>query len=576
MKNKNKQWKIAHKISDTVIKKHPHYNEVVLQLLYNRGFVEDAEIETILNPDYQKYVFDPFLFNHMADAVEKIIEHIKKKNKIFIYGDYDADGVTSSALMFDILTILKAQVEVYIPDRVSEGYGVNKKAVDFINQNNGKLIITVDSGIRSKNEIDHAQELGIDVIVTDHHTPSEEKNTLPNCLIINPILENEKYPFKYLSGVGVAFKLASALVFKSNLDQSQKEKLEKRMLDLVAIGTIADCVVLLGENRVLVNEGLKILNNTSRTGLKELIKIAGLDGKKIASWNIGFQIAPRINAAGRMDHANTAFNLLIASHEMTAKKMATELNQRNLDRQVVAENIFQEVNEIVKDIEDKILIGVFELNHEKENEIWNEGIIGLVAGKICEKYYKPSLVVTKVVDGYKGSGRSIEEFNLIEAVSAVGDVLEKYGGHPMACGFSLTDKNIENFKSKIITLTNQKLKDVELLPKIKIETFLDLASISEDLYWQINKLEPFGYGNERPIFASAQVIIDDKIFMGSDNQHVKFKIKNNDTSVTAISFNSAERWKNINIGDVVDVAYYLDLNEFNGKKEIQIRIVDIK
>lgn len=555
----------------------PEYKPVVLQLLFNRHITEKKDIEAVLHPVFSAHTFDPFLFRDMAAAVDLIISHVRARNKIFVYGDYDADGVTSSALLVNVLRSLRADVEVYIPDRVSEGYGLNLAAVEFIAGKEAKLIITVDSGIRSFKEVARAKELGVDVIVTDHHISSENEAEIPACLVLNPVLKNETYPFKYLAGVGVSYKLAKAIISRAKIPDDLKVEMEEASLDLLAIGTVADCVVLLGENRVLVKKGLETLTTTKRVGLKELIKVAQINvSKKMNSWNIGFQIAPRINAAGRMDHANTAYELLTTKDEKRAGILAAELNERNIQRQKETENIFFQANQQV-DEEKKIVVSVCRLDKEKESEIWNEGIVGLVAGRLCERYYRPALVITQTESGYKGSGRSIPEFNLVEAIAEAGEYLEKYGGHPMACGFSLSGDTLDGFIRKIGEIAAEKLAGENLQPKLKIETELDLADINEDLLEDITKLEPFGQGNDKPIFMSKRAQIVDILKMGNEGQHLKLKLRGERSDIiNAIGFSQTEKWSHLNIGDFIDIAYYLDLNEFNGRVEAQMKIVDIK
>lgn len=586
-----KNWHILPKISDTsppapLLNRRGEYSEVVLQLLYNRGFTEKNEIEQFLNPDYKKYAHDPFLFARMNEAVNLIIKHIKKQNKIVVYGDYDADGVTSSAVLFETFSTLKAKVDVYIPDRVSEGYGLNKKAIDKLKEAGAKLIITVDNGIRGKDEVKYAKSAGMEIVITDHHPAPEDADELPDCLIINPIVENEKYPFKYLAGVGVAFKLAKALISKSTLFEDDKKKLEQKILDLVAIGTVADCVSLLGENRVLVKKGLEVLNNTKRVGLKELINIAQISNKVLEAWNIGFQIAPRLNAAGRMDHANTAFELLATKNKSEAVSIARRLNDKNIERQKVTDEIIENAYEQIKDDVDNIIICVCPNELEK---IWNEGVIGLVAGRICEKYYRPTLIITKTGETLKGSGRSIDEFNIIKAVEECGGYLEKFGGHAAACGFSLLGNNLDKFIEKIKRIADKKLKDIDLKPKIVIDTELDLSEVNEKFIKDLEKFAPFGENNPRPKFVSRGVQIKDIVSMGINGQHVKFKLateevellrlqsnRSSSTSFWAVAFGQAEKWQELRIGDKIDIVYYAEMNEFNGKRKAQLKVVDIK
>lgn len=571
MSNKiQKIWQVMSVFDNDFAIKYPEFSKIVLQLLYNRGLKEKQEIEEFLKPEYVKS-HDPFLFKDMEAAVELIIKHAKAKDKIVIYGDYDADGVTSSAVLHDVLKALRVQVDVYIPDRISEGYGLNKGAMDEINKLGAKLIITVDCGVRNKEEVGYAKQLGMDVIITDHHIAPENESDYPDCLIVNPIVKNENYPFKYLSGVGVAFKLAKALISKSKLSDEDKIKLEESVLDLVAIGTVADCVNTFGENRILIKKGLEVMNLRKRKGLEELINVAQINSNKLLdTWNIGFQIAPRLNAAGRMDHANTAFELLVTKSKEEAEDIAKRLNERNTDRQVITEEIVKQV-ELQVDGKDKIIIGVC-----SEGEFWEEGVIGLVAGRITERYYKPTLVITKCEHGFKGSGRSIEELNIIKTIEECKEYLLKFGGHPAACGFSLESEKFKDFADKVREVANKKLEGVDLRPKLKIEAELDLGDIDEKLIDDIERFGPFGQGNDRPKFTSRGVMVLDKMNMGFEGQHIKLRLKSDGSGIiNAIGFGQSQYWNDLVIGDKIDIAYYLDLNEFNGKKEAQMKIVDI-
>jgi len=565
-----KIWQIMPKIEDEFVKQNSGYSRVVLQLLFNRDLKDKKEMEKFLNPSASDF-FDPFLFNNMAAGVDLIIKHIKAGNKIVVYGDYDADGVTSTAILAQVLTILKAKIEIYIPDRAGEGYGLNKKAIDEFLKNDLKLIITVDGGIRNKEEVEDAKKKGLDIIITDHHVAPEEKD-LPGCLIINPNVAGENYPFKNLAGVGVAAKLAEAIISRARLEEGIKKKLREQTLDLAAIGTVADCVSLVGENRILVREGLKVLNKNKRMGLNELIKVAQINGR-IEEWNIGFQIAPRLNAAGRMERANTAFELLTTKNKEEAEALARRLNNRNIDRQRITEEIMAEIEKkIATGKMDKIIIGVCPLKEEEEREVWNEGVIGLVAGKLCDKYYRPVLVITKGQEGYKGSGRSIPEFNIIVALEEGKEFLERYGGHPAACGFSLKEGNIKKFTSKIKEIAKIKLAGVDLRPKLEIEAELGLEEVSQNLVKDIASFSPFGQDNPRPKFISHGAQIKDIINMGIDGQHIKFRFN----GLWALAFGRSEEWKNFKIGDRVDIVYYVENNNFNGRSEVQLKLIDIR
>ncbi|MFH1427947.1 MAG: single-stranded-DNA-specific exonuclease RecJ [Patescibacteria group bacterium] len=428
----NKVWQVMPKVKLDYNLKFPNLSWITLQLLYNRGIKEEEAINIFLNPEFNRDLNDPFIFKDMAKVVDLIIKHIKNENLIIIYGDYDADGVTASALLYEVLSTLKAKCEIYIPDRVSEGYGLNKEAIEEIAKMGAKLIITVDGGIRNKEEVEYGLKKDLEIIITDHHVPPEKAEDLPACLILNPLADVD-YPNKKLAGVGVAFKLAQAIITKAKLDDEIKNKLVDKVLDLVAIGTVADCVSLTGENRIFVKLGLEILNKTNRLGLQELIKVAKINNNKdLDTWNIGWQIGPRLNAAGRMEHANSAFELLITRNVDEAKAIARRLNDKNNERQKITNQIAEEIEQEISKKDDlKIIIAI-----NKKEQGWPEGIIGLVAGRICEKYYLPTLVITKTEEGYKGSGRSIPEFNIVEAILKNSKYLEKYGGIRLLAGLA--------------------------------------------------------------------------------------------------------------------------------------------
>lgn len=569
-----KIWQIAAPVPPELAASFPELNPAVLQLLYNRGWQTADDLRRFLRTESDPQPYDPFLFRDMEAAVKLLISHIKAGNKILVYGDYDADGVTSSTVLFDALISLKAKADIYLPDRVTEGYGLNKPALEQAASDGAKLIVTVDTGIRNHEEVRYAQSLGLEVIVTDHHILPEDRADLPPCLIINPADQEDRYPFKYLAGVGVAFKLASALISRSTLPEEQKQALIEKSLDLVAVGTVADMVKLVDENRYLVKRGLKVLNFTRRLGLQELIKLAlgakasanAFSGFRLDAWNIGYQLAPRLNAASRMDHANSALALLLAQEVSSAKRLAEELNQKNADRQAVTEKIMTEAESGLKP-EALIIVSVC-----PEDSAWNEGVIGLVAGKLSEKYYRPALVVAKTEEGYKGSGRSIEEFNLIAAMEDSAQYLDKYGGHPMACGFSLIgEDNLQSFTKNLERLAFEKLNGLDLRPKLRLDAVLPLQDINLELAAAIEQLAPFGQSHPQPKFALLKAPIEEIISLGQDGQHLKLRFGN----VWAVAFGKGEAYKDLKVGDPVDVAYYLEINEFNGRREAQMRVIDI-
>jgi len=552
----------------------PEYNKTILQLLFNRGIADKHLIEIFFEPDKVE-LSDPFLFRDMAAAVDLAVRHVKEQNLIVIYGDYDADGVTATALLREILNIFKAKTQVYIPARASEGYGLNKKAIDELAKNGAKLIITVDNGIRNIDEVAYAKNKGLDIIITDHHEPPAEKKDWPDCLVINP--KAEVGVDRNLAGVGVAFKFAQALISRAKLDEQMKAQLLNKILDLVAIGTVADMVSLLGENRTLTSRGLKVLNRQKRLGIAELAGVAQINGgKKITSFNIGWQISPRLNSAGRLDHANTAYELLITKDKKEAAEIAQKLNEKNSQRQKITEEIAEQCRHKIsgKMLDDKILI-VCSPNVEDDQAAigWPEGVIGLVAGRLCDQYSRPVLAITKTGKEIRGSGRSIEEFNVMEAIEQSSQYLEKFGGHAAACGFTLkSSEDLAPFMRKMKQLANEVLSGVELASKIYIEAEINLSEINDEFMQALLKFEPFGEDNQKPKFMTRGMQIMDKVNMGAEGQHIKFRFG----SIWAIAFSQAENFKDYKIGDTVDLVYFLEFNEFNGRKSVQMKIVDVK
>lgn len=553
------------------------YSKIIAQILYTRGIKGEKAIKEFLESDFSLQTHDPFKFRDMQKAVDTVIKAIIQQKKIIIYGDYDADGVTSSAVMAETLTTLKAIVDVYIPDRFKEGYGLNKEVIEKFAKEDCKLLITVDGGIKNKDEVEIAKSLGLEVIITDHHTAPENKKDLPNCLIINPEVPGEKYPFKKLSGVGVAFKFAQAIISKTKLQEKDKQTLTHRVLDLVAIGTIADCVPLIDENRVLSQKGIELINEKKqRVGIQELIKTTGVNydsNKKITSENIAFQLAPRINAAGRMSTATTAFELMITRDQEEATSLALTLNEKNIQRQKETDDIKNKaLGQIQAQANDKLIAIVC-----PDNEKWNEGIVGLTAGRLSDEYNKPTLVVARTEYGYKGSGRSVDGVNIMNIINESAEFLDKYGGHAGACGFSLKKENLEKFINKAKELSLKIIKDDDILPKVIIDALVELDEIDEKLVKDIDKLAPFGESNPQPILCANNLIVADANKIGLNGDHIKLKVTNGRSSLfNAIAFYKAKEWGSLTIGDRIDMAFKAEINKFNGHSEVQLKIVDIR
>ncbi|MFA6322892.1 MAG: single-stranded-DNA-specific exonuclease RecJ [Candidatus Buchananbacteria bacterium] len=575
--NLPKRWQVAPVIGQDFLEKFPEINPITLQLLYNRGLTEQQEIDEFLSPDYSQNILDPFLFNDMEKAVKRILTAIEKKEKITIYGDYDADGVTSSTLVMKILEALGAVVDVYIPYRETEGYGLNKEAANEQIKKGTNLLITVDCGISNVEEVDILTRGGIDVIITDHH---HEPLFIPKAFaIINQHLKSEKYPFKDLVGCGVAFKLAQGLLARhQNYQVNQLPAgCERLLLDLVAIGTIADLQPILGENRVLVKTGLDVLHDLADSkykdrnyGLRELCREVKIDLKSIDERTIGWQIAPRLNAAGRMNHASTAFELLVTKDQTEAKELATQLNQTNRDRQQLTDKIFNEAQNILGEVIDQKLLSVVGNN-------WLTGVVGLVSGRLTDRYHRPSLVISRYNGEIIGSGRSIPEFNIIEAAQQCSEYLSRFGGHAQACGFTVKNEpSLAKFIDKMTSLAETELKDKDISPILPIEAEVSLENIDWAIFEELKKFEPYGEGNPKPIFLARDLTVSDRQTVGNDGKHLRLMVKHNSDAVRkTIGFCFGEWCARIKKGDKVDMVFEVDVNEWNGNQELQLKIVDL-
>ncbi|MBU1037340.1 single-stranded-DNA-specific exonuclease RecJ [Patescibacteria group bacterium] len=564
-----KQWIIKPKISQDLISKFPEINPVILQLLSDRGLKEQKKIDEFLYPDYSQDVHDPYHFSQMKKAVDRVYTARDKKEKVVIYGDYDADGVCGSAILARVLKKLGLNFEVYIPHRDTEGYGLNEKAINLLKDQLVNLIITVDCGVSNVSEINLAKELGIEVIITDHHhVPAK----LPAALaIIHPQVD-EKYPFKYLAGGGVAFKLAQAIIHdpRSKISQTSKEAMEKWLLDLVAISTIADMVPLLGENRTLVRHGLIVLARTKNLGLQKLIEVTGISHKKIDTYTIGFQLAPRINAAGRMAHANNAYQLLTTENIEEAITISHQLNKRNSERQQLTDKLIEEARNQLGEVKDDIPL-LF-----AEGTGWSVGVIGLVSSKLTNEYARPSIVLSFDGEKYTASGRSIEEFDLIEAITNFEELLIRFGGHPGAAGFVIAKENLEEFKRKITDYAREKLAGIKFLPKIFIDLELFLKEINWELIKALNQFEPFGEDNFRPHFLIKNLQITRVEKVGLDEKHIRMMVKDNDLERKVICFGFGGDISKLKVNGRIDMVVEIGVNEWNGNQEIQLSLMDWK
>lgn len=564
------EWKIKSK-NASVEKKSGNYHPIVLRLLENRGIKKEDEIKNFFEFNYES-LSDPQDILDIEKAVERISEARGKKEKIFIFGDYDADGVTATALVFETLERLGFEnVSVYIPDRQVEGYGMNKKAIEYIKDQKTKLIITVDCGISNYEEIEIAQKSGIDVIVTDHHVIPEK---IPKAFcVINPHLSNSGFKSENLAGVGVAFKLAQALYKKMNSGNIEQLKW---MLDTVAIGTIADCVPLLDENRILTKYGLLVLSKTKKIGLQEMFKVGKIliDENNVPDTHkVAFQIAPRINASGRMDHASVSYNLILEKDRVKARELALEVEGKNQERQKITAEIYREVQILAQNSfkEKKFIFA--------ENPHWPVGILGLVAGKITDEFRRPSIILQKQEKEYVGSLRSIPEVNIIEALRECSDLIAKFGGHAQAAGITISQKNIEKFYEKMTEAIEKRLHGKEIAAILEIDLEISADEIDWSLMTELKKMEPFGQGNEEPVFLAKDMIVVDSRVVGNGSKHLKLSLRGKGNSpkiFDSIGFGFGDKFPGIKNGDQVDIVFNLREDEWNGNKKMQLNIIDLQ
>ena len=545
-----------------LLKEKFNLSNLVAKILSNRNILEremqEDDIKKFLNPTRDDF-YDPFLLPDMEQAIERIEQAINNNEKILIYGDYDADGITSTTILIKFFKEIGVEVDKYIPNRLEEGYGINNKALEEIKNRGIDLIITVDTGITANDQVKYANELGLDVIITDHHEPSDE---IPKAVaVIDAKRKNNKYPFNQLAGCGIAFKLTQAISIKRKLEPSKYLK----NLDIVSIGTISDLVPLVDENRVIVKLGLMLVKQTKNIGLRKLLLKSQL--KELDSTSISFGITPRINAAGRLGNQNDALNLFITEDAKEAERLSEILNSYNIERQKIGNKIYEEAISQLKDKEKNcIILG---------KEDWHHGVIGIVSSKITEKFNKPSILLCFENNIAKGSGRSVPGFDLYKAISSTKEYLLGFGGHTMACGLSLTVENFEKFKKEITKYIDENLDISKLEKEIYIDEILTIDDLDIEKIKELKSLEPFGEENQEPIIMYKNVEING-IRTLSENKHLKLSLKKNDKIIDAIGFNLGELAEKYKIGDTIDIVGNIEINSFNGKDLIQIRLIDIR
>ena len=512
-------------------------------------------------------IHDPFLMDQMESATTRVITALTENQKICIYGDYDVDGTCATALLYMFLKELDANVDFYIPRRLEEGYGLSTAAIDTVKEKGTDLMITVDCGITAIEETDYANNLGIDVIICDHHQPKEE---LPNALaVLDPLKPNCNYPFKYLSGAGVAFKLAQGLC-----ERIGKRGLPLKYLDLVALAGAADIVPLTDENRILVNEGLNQVNNNPRPGIEALIEMSRLQPGQLSSGQIVFTVAPRINAVGRLGDAERAVNLLIATNKKEALKLAEVLETENYERRKIDVDTFEAAKEIVDS----------EINLEEDlaivlhNENWHPGVIGIVASRLVEKYYRPSVLLTTIDGIAKGSARSINGFNIYEALEKCNDLLLHFGGHQAAAGLALEIDKIEEFKTRLNEVLKSSITSEDLSEEISIDSKIRFSEITPKFLRILDQFAPFGPGNLRPVFLSENVhVANVPRIVGNNHLLASFRQSGSDKVFDSIGFNLGDFYDMIKENNsVLDIVYSLDKTIRDSRIYPQIKLKDIK
>ena len=549
----NKKWEFYEENSEEIIdiaKKH-NISELLTKILVNRGITDDKEIDTFLNPTRNDF-YNPYLMPDMDKAVERIIKAINNQEKVMIYGDYDVDGITSITVLKKFLEERGLKTGHYIPNRLEEGYGLNENAIRSIAEQKYTLMITVDCGISGKEEVDLANQLGIETIITDHH---EQLENLPNAYaIINAKRKDSQYPFRGLAGCGAVFKLIQAISLRLGLEEKEFLK----YLDIVCVGTISDIVPLVDENRVIAKLGLKLVAQTRNIGLRELILQSGY--KKIDSNTISFGVAPRINACGRMGYQEEALDLFLTNNIDEARRITAKLNGYNTERQTKEKEIFEQaIKELQKEDIEKLSAIVL------SGDNWHHGVIGIVASKLTEKFYRPTILICFEGDIGKGSGRSLPGFDLHEALVQSSAYLEKYGGHEMAVGLSLKKEKYNDFKTEFEKIAESK-NIQQMVPVINIDGIINSKNINKKTIEELEMLEPFGEKNKNPIFVYKNLKID-SIRALSEGKHLKLTLKDDNLLINAIGFNLGYLSEEYLIGDKIDIAGNLELNKFGRRRD---------
>ncbi len=568
----NKKWLFANSEDEAVnrLKEDKGLSTLLAQLMVNRGlgdpdaarFFLDARLDT---------VHDPFLMLGMDVAVRRIVQAIQNKETVTIYGDYDVDGVTSAALVVHFFRELGAPVDYYLPNRMEEGYGLNDNALDTIKARGGRLVITADTGITALSQVDHANKIGVEVIVTDHHQVAVEG--LPNALaVLNPHQPECTYPFKFLSGVGIVFKLAGGIrrgLLEAGWDADKLPNLKKH-LDLFTLGTIADMSPLIDENHVLTSHGLEALRTSVKPGVIALKSVVGIEGK-VDSSSVGFGMGPRLNAAGRLGQPDRGLHLLVSDDLNEAMEMAKSLEVLNEERKETQKWCFEEAEYLLDrqvDLENENVIVL-------ASENFHQGVIGIVAAKLAERFFRPAILISLVEGMGKGSARSIPAFNLVKAMTQCSEHLVQYGGHAYAAGLNIKEERVDDFRKAMNKVGAEYLTADSLVAEVKVDATLRMEDITQEFYGEMEMLEPFGQMNRVPVFISREVRARDVKFVGREDNHVRFRAFQGNQFRNVIGFNLAHAFQSIDANEPVDIVYELRRNTWGGRNSIEMKLLDL-
>ena len=543
-------------------------NPVVCLLLVQRGLSTVEAVKKFFKPSLED-LHDPFLMPDMEKAVKRLNKALGNKEKILIYGDYDVDGTTAVALVYKYLRPYSSTLDYYIPDRYDEGYGISYKGIDYAKANGITLVISLDCGIKAVDKIDYAKRLGIDFIICDHHMPDD---VLPDAVaVLDAKRADSQYPYEHLSGCGVGFKFMQAFARSNNFPVANLE----RLLELTAVSIASDIVPITGENRILAYYGQKQLNTNPSLGLKGIIDICGLTGKEITISDIVFKIGPRLNASGRMMNGKEAVELLLAKDAETAREKSANINQYNEERRELDKKITDEANALIHqsiNMADRKAIVVY-------NPAWHKGVIGIVASRLTEKYYRPAVVLTKSSELITGSARSVTGFDIYKAIEGCRDLLENFGGHTYAAGLSLKEENLSAFTERLQKLAAEEIIPEQMIPQIDIDAVLDLHNITPQFMNELKRMSPFGPENQKPVFCSLGVKdYGTSKLVGKDQDHIKLELidDRSNTPIHGIAFGMHQHINHIKAMKPFDICYTIEENTYNGNTSLQLMIKDIK